>query len=102
MENGDLVSQGRSLPCALWLLFHKGESALHLTGRLVPACQHHGGHSQLKLAAKPVLSLEDHYEDQEGTWGKLISVPLFLFCVLVHGCACFKDRESASVLWALL
>lgn len=87
------------MPCGL---LHKGEAALHLTGRLVPACQFHGGHSQLKLAAEPVLSLENHYEDQEGTWGKLISVPLFLPYVLVHGCASFKDRVSASVLWTLL
>jgi hypothetical protein len=72
------------VPCGL---LQKGESALHLTGRLVPAHQHHGDHAQLKSAAKPVSP-----EDQEGNWGKFISMPLFLPQVLVHGCAGFKDK----------
>lgn len=63
----DLESRGMSLQVALCLP-HKGEAAcpldLHLGGKLVPGCHCHGSHSLLKLAAKPVLSLEDHYEDQ--------------------------------------
>lgn len=47
----------------------------YFRGKLVPGCQRHRGHFQLKLAAKLVLSLEDHYEDQEGTCGSCNIIP---------------------------
>lgn len=44
----------------------------------MPGCQRHRGHFQLKLAAKHVLSLEDHYKDQEGTCGSRDIIPVLL------------------------